>query len=133
MKLISFTQQEIFPTTALDIYSILLDSRKCTSFTGEPAIVSDKEGDSFSLFDNTLIGKNIVLERGELIIWSFRLNDDEWPETVTTEAAIVLKNIDPISCKIELFLTAVPIAFEEQLKQLWNENIWEALRYYIER
>lgn len=133
MNLTDFQQVVNLPTSAMDVYTILLDERRHSSFTGDFVHIEDVEGTPISLYDGLVVGKNIVLERGYKIIWSFIYAKPGWPEGHESEAAIVITDTDSGECRLELFHTAVPVLFKEELQQFWNENYWEPLQYYIAR
>lgn len=124
---------EIFNTTALDIYTILTDERRHGSFTGDAVYVSDIEGDRVSLADGTIVGKAIILERGKKIIWNLRWIDARWPENHQSEVAIILSDNTNNTCTLELFHTAIPQMFLQEMKTFWPQHYWESLRYYLER
>lgn len=133
MTLHTFTQKTSIPTSALDLYTVLLDERRHSSFTGDIAVIHDEEGTKFTLYDGLIEGKNEVLERGEKIIWSFAFVDANWPTNHFSEAALIIKNTDNEMCEVELYHTAIPEGFEERIATFWNEMMWEPLRYYLER
>lgn len=133
MTLQSFTQKIVIPTSALDVYTIFLDERRHSSFTGDIAVIHDAEGAKFTLYDGLITGKNEVLERGQKIIWSFAFVDANWPANHFSEAALILNSIDNKSCEVELYHTAIPEDFIERVEKFWNEMMWEPLTYYLER
>lgn len=132
MILKSISQSHSFPTTAADIYTILTDERRHSSFTGDLVHITDSEDEPFTLSDGLVSGKNVVLERGKKIIWSFQYHKPGWPEGHFSEAAIILSDTAKNKCRLELFHTAIPETFTGELEQFWKQN-WEALTYYLER
>ncbi|MBP9186212.1 MAG: hypothetical protein KBG11_03875, partial [Bacteroidia bacterium] len=62
MLLANLHLSQTFNTTALDIYTILTDLRRHSSFTSDIISGTDKEGATLSLHDGKLIGKTVVLE-----------------------------------------------------------------------
>lgn len=124
---------ETFNTSAIDIYTILTDERRHASFTGELVKVSEKEGDEIVLVDGKVIGKSVILERGKKIIWSLVWIDAKWPNNHFSESAIILTDNPNGTCTVELFHTAIPHEFTEEIKQFWPTQYWESLRYYLER
>lgn len=133
MVLTQYTQKITLPTSAIDLYTVLLDERKNSSFTGDFAQITDQEGASFTLYGGQVVGQNIILERGKKIVWSFRFDSPEWPQQLYSEAALILNPLTNNSCELELFHTAIPEPFNNRVIQFWNEQIWEPLTYYLER
>lgn len=133
MTLTDFRQVIYLPTSAMDVYTILLDERRHCSFTGDITRICDKEGEAFALCEGLATGKNIVLERGHKIIWSFVYNEPGWPEGHESEAALVFTDEGLNKCRVDLYHTAVPELFAASLQRFWSDRYWEPLRYYIER
>lgn len=132
MDLTGFSQTILFRTTPLDVYTILMDERRHSSFTGDFVQIEDSEDQPFSLADGLITGKNVVLERGRKIIWSFRMNKEGWPQDHFSEAAIILSS-EQDGCRLELFHTAIPEAFAKELEVFWKHHYWEPLEYYLAR
>lgn len=126
-------QTVFFNTTAADVYTILTDERRHSSFTGDFVHIKDSEDEPFSLCDGLVTGKNIILERGKKIVWSFRYNGSGWPENHYSEAALLLTDQPDHTCSLELFHTDIPEAFKPELERFWKERYWEPLAYYLER
>lgn len=133
MLLANLHLSQTFNTTALDIYTILTDLRRHSSFTSDIISGTDKEGATLSLHDGKLIGKTVVLEPAKKIIWSVSWVDENWPQNHPCEIAIVLADKANETCLVDVFITAIPTAFEAQLKTFWQQNYFDALAYYIDR
>lgn len=132
MKLADITQVIYFKTSSSDIYTILTDERRHSSFTGDFVHIKDSEDEPFSLYDGLVTGKNIILEKGKKIVWSFMFHRPGWPDHHFSEAALIFTDINN-ECQVELFHTAIPEAFCKELEVFWQENYWEPLKYYLER
>jgi activator of HSP90 ATPase len=124
---------ETFNTNSIDVFTILTDERRHSSFTGELVKVSEKEGEEVALVDGKVVGKSVILERGKKIIWSLRWINTNWPENHFSEVAIIFTDSVDGTCTIELFHTAIPQEFRDEIKQFWPTQYWESLRYYLER
>jgi activator of HSP90 ATPase len=132
MKLADINQVVYFKTSSSDIYTILTDERRHSSFTGDFVHIKDSEDEPFSLYDGLVTGKNIILEKGKKIVWSFMLHKPGWPADHFSEAAIILTDANN-ECRLELFHTAIPESFCKELETFWKDNYWEPLQYYLER
>ena len=132
MILKSISQTHYFPTSAADIYTILTDERRHSSFTGDLVHITDSEDEHFTFNDGLVSGKNMVLERGKKIIWSFQYHKPGWPEEHFSEVVINLSDTAANECRLELSHTAIPESFAGELDQYWKKN-WESLTYYLER
>ncbi|MES2558630.1 MAG: SRPBCC family protein [Bacteroidota bacterium] len=121
-----------FPTDALDLYKCIMDARMHSSFTGDEAVIEDKEGTTFSAFGGYITGKNIVLERGKKIVQTWKAREEGWPEDHYSEVVFVFKNIDG-GCELDFFHLAIPAHNAEAIEKGWTEYYWEPLRIYLER
>jgi activator of HSP90 ATPase len=122
-----------FNTTAADVYAILMDERKHSSFTGDVVEIAEIENTSFSLMGGLAYGKNVMLEKESKVMWSFAMAHPEWPENHWSEVIILLKPGPEKGCTLTLSHTEIPEHLEELMKQFWEENYWNALSYYIDR
>ncbi len=125
-------QTLVFPTDALDFYNCIMDARKHSSFTGDEAIIEDKEGANFTVFGGYAQGKNIVLERGKKIVQTWRANQEGWPANHYSEVVFILKDVEG-GCELDFYHTAVPPAVADAIEKGWYEYYWEPLRIYLER
>lgn len=132
MKTTDIHQTITFPTDALDLYKCIMDARMHSSFTGDEAIIEDKEGTSFSAFGGYITGKNIVLERGRKIIQTWRAEEEGWPEDHFSEVVFIFKNVTG-GCELDFFHTAIPEHKAEAIEKGWTAYYWEPLRIYLER
>lgn len=132
MKTEDIHQTIHFNTTPLDLYHCLMDARIHSSFTGDEAIIEDKEGTSFSVFGGYAEGKNVVLEKGKKIIQTWKANEDDWPKNHYSEVVFIFKPT-PTGCELDFFHTAVPTNKVESIAKGWHEFYWEPLRIYIDR
>jgi activator of HSP90 ATPase len=132
MKTADLHQTLVFPTDALDLYTCIMNARIHSSFTGDEAIVEDKEGTTFTAFCGYVDGKNIVLERGKKIIQTWRANEEGWPAHHYSEVVFVMKDVES-GCQLDFYQTAIPDAKLNSITKGWTEFYWEPLRIYLER
>jgi activator of HSP90 ATPase len=132
MNVKSLHQTIIFKTDAIDLYNCIMNARIHSSFTGDEAIIEDKEGTSFSAYGGYITGKNIVLERGKKIIQTWRANEEGWPEDHYSEVVFVIREIDG-GCELDFYHTAIPQEKFDAIEKGWNEYYWEPLKIYLER
>lgn len=133
MNIVTIELEHHFNTTAADVYAILMDERKHGSFTGDTVEITEMENASFSLMSGLVYGKNVLLQKGSKIVWSFALNHINWPENHWSEVTILLKQGIANECTLALSHTNVPEHLSDFIKQFWEENYWNALSYYIDR
>jgi activator of HSP90 ATPase len=132
METVTIHQTLIFPTDSLDLYNCIMNARIHSSFTGDEAIIEDKEGTLFSAFGGYITGQNIVLQRGKKIIQTWKATEEGWPENHFSEVVFLFKNIDG-GCELDFFHTDIPTLKAEAIEKGWKEYYWEPLRIYLER
>lgn len=132
METVTIHQTLLFPTDSLDLYNCIMNARIHSSFTGDEAIIEDKEGTSFSAFGGYITGQNIVLERGKKIIQTWKAKEDGWPENHFSEVVFVFKDVEG-GCELDFFHSAVPATKAEAIERGWTEYYWEPLMIYLER
>ena len=74
-------QEAIIRANPQAVYDVLTDGRKFAAATGMRAQLSDREGETFSVFDGRIEGRQIELVPGERIVqaWRFGANHpDVW-------------------------------------------------------
>ena len=73
---------------------MLTDGDKFAAATGQPAHISDREGDEFTLFGGRVAGRQIELVRGERVVQAWRFGDDHphpWDAGVYSVVRFTLK------------------------------------------
>jgi activator of HSP90 ATPase len=132
MKTIDIHQTEIFHTDPVDLYKCIMDARIHSSFTGGEAVIEDKEGGSFSVFDGYAYGKNVVLERGKKIVQTWRAEEEGSPGDHFSEVAFIFNEI-PEGTRLDFYHSGVPEAAVENITKGWKEYYWEPLKEYLDR
>lgn len=132
MKTKDLRQTIVFKTDAIDLYNCIMNARIHSSFTGDEAIVEDKEGTTFSAFGGYITGKNIVLERGQKIIQTWRANEEGWPADHYSEVVFAFTPVED-DCQLDFFHMAIPEAVFDRIEKGWSEYYWEPLKVYLER
>ena len=56
-------QQALIPATPGEVYRVLTDGERFAAATGQPAHVTDREGDAFSLFGGRVEGRQRTAAR----------------------------------------------------------------------
>ena len=69
-------QEALIDAAPEDVYAVLTDGAKFTAATGQPAQLSDREGDVFTLFGGRVEGRQIELVPGERVVQAWRFGGD---------------------------------------------------------
>jgi uncharacterized protein YndB with AHSA1/START domain len=77
----SIHQEAIIDAAPEQVYAVLTDGEKFAAATGQPARLSDQEGDEFTLFGGRVEGRQIELVPGERVVQAWRFggaHPDTW-------------------------------------------------------
>ena len=109
-----------------DVYLALTNPATIQLWTGENAIMSTEPGSEFSLWDESITGKNLEFEKDKKIVqeWYF---DQEDPSIVTIK---LHPHKDGTS--VELRHTNIPDEEYEEITDGWNDNYFASLEEFYE-
>ena len=79
MKTKTIQQAVTFKAPPLEVYQMLMDSKKHQSLSGEKAAISNREGGRFTAWGSHISGINLVLKPGEKIVQAWRATG-WWPD-----------------------------------------------------
>ncbi|MDH4473810.1 MAG: SRPBCC domain-containing protein [Fluviicola sp.] len=117
-----------FPVNVSTLYSAWLDSDQHAAMTGGEASVSDKEGDSFTAWDEYISGKNIELIPNTKIRQTWRTTD--FPET-QPDSELVLDFI-PTENGTRLLLKHTGLSKTDgQYESGWEEHYFTPMAEYF--
>jgi activator of HSP90 ATPase len=114
-----------------DVYDALIDPKKHSEFTGEPATCDPKVGGAFSAWDEYITGKNLVLERGKRIVQEWKTS--EWPEGYGPSILELTLKKNGKETLLTMVQSEVPAEQVEEYRQGWVDNYWEPLEEYLHR
>lgn len=117
-----------FPVSSSTLYNAWLDSVQHAAMTGGEAIVSNKEGDSFTAWDGYISGENLELIPNTKIRQTWRTAD--FPES-QPDSELVLEFIPTeTGTRIELLHTKLTDA-DEHYKAGWEQHYFEPMAAYF--
>ena len=79
MQTKTIRQTVIFKAKPIEVYHMLMDSKKHRSLSGEEAKISTKVGGAFTAWGSHISGINLVLKPGERIVQAWRATG-WWPD-----------------------------------------------------
>ena len=115
------------PATPEEIYTALTNPLTIELWTGEAAEMSTETGSEFSMWDGSIVGKNIEFEENKKIIqqWYF----DGQPE----DSIVTIKlHADKNTTSVELKHTNIPDADYDDLIEGWDNSYFGALQEFFE-
>jgi activator of HSP90 ATPase len=113
-----FKKYYIVPAPPEELYIALTNPATIQLWTGEPAIMSTLPGTEFSLWEDSIVGKNIEFEEGKKIVqqWYFEDDDDETPSVVTLKL-----HAHANGTSLEVRHTNIPDDEYEGIVEGWND------------
>lgn len=130
MKTKTIKQKVTFKANQIDVYEVLMDSKKHSVFSGGKAKISRKVGGKFSAYDGYATGKNIELVPGQKIVQTWHASD--WEEDVISTVTFELQ---PIKTGTELIFTheGVPAEHSKSIAQGWKDFYWAPMKELLEQ
>ena len=112
--------------TAEELFDIFVNPEKHSDIHGgATAKISGKEGDSFSLLNGNLNGKNLLIVPHRMIVQSWRGNI--WKKDDLDSILILVFANKTNGAEIEMVHAFTP----NQFTQLWNEIYWQPIKQFI--
>ncbi|WP_246485007.1 SRPBCC domain-containing protein [Chitinophaga qingshengii] len=123
MTMKDFKKHFIIPAEPEEVYAALTNPATLRLWTGEVAEMSTEPGSEFSLWEESIVGKNLEFEPGRKIVqqWYFG-EDEETPSIVTIILHPSKKGTDA-----ELKHTNIPDEAFEDITTGWQEAYFGAL------
>ena len=110
-----------------EVYLALTKPETLRLWTGEVAEMSTEPGSEFSLWEESITGRNIAFEEGKKIVqqWYFGEQDEE---------SIVTIKLHPHKqgTSIELKHTNIPDEAYEEIVEGWDDTYFRSLREFYE-
>lgn len=122
-----FKKYYIIPATPDEVYLALTFEPTLMLWTGSPAEMKAEPGTEFSLWDGSIVGKNLEFEPGKKIVQHWYFGDQ--PE----ESIVTLKlHVHPQGTSVELRHSNIPEEDYDDLVDGWNEEYFKSLREFYE-
>lgn len=122
-----FKKYYIIPALPQDVYLALTNAATLQLWTGEVAEMSAEPNTEFSLWDGSIVGKNIEFETSKKIVQQWYFGDQEPPSIVTIKL-----HTHKHGCSAELLHINIPDEAYEEMLQGWNENYFGLLIAFYE-
>ncbi len=122
-----FKKYYVIPATPGEIYMALTNPVTMELWTGEEAEMSTVPGSEFSMWEGSIVGKNLEFEPDKKIVqqWYF---DGQLEESIVT----IKLHPDKAGTSVELRHTNIPDADYDDMVDGWNNNYFGALADFYE-
>ncbi|MEO6719953.1 MAG: SRPBCC domain-containing protein [Ferruginibacter sp.] len=117
----------IIPATPSEVYLALTLPATLQLWTGEEAEMSTEPGSEFSLWERSIVGKNISFETDIKIVQQWYFGEQEEPSIVTIKL-----HPHKQGTSAELLHTNIPEEAYDEMVQGWNENYFGLLISFYE-
>jgi activator of HSP90 ATPase len=104
------------------LYSALTNAATIQLWTGDPAIMEPIEGSEFSLWDESIVGKNISFIQNKKIVQEWYFGEQDEPSIVT-----IILHEDKENTSVELRHSNIPNEIYDNIVAGWNETYFGAL------
>lgn len=115
------------PATPEEVYIALSNPFTIELWSGYPAVMDEKTGTEFSLWEGDIIGKNLEMITNKKVV-------QEWYFGDQPEKSIVTINLfeDKKGTQVELNHTNIPDDDFDNIKDGWNEYYFGAIKAFFE-
>ncbi|QCR21346.1 SRPBCC domain-containing protein [Pontibacter sp. SGAir0037] len=122
-----FKKYFIIPASPEEVYAALTNPNTIQLWTGEKAEMSTEPGSEFSLWDGSIVGKNLEFEEGKKIVqqWYF---GDQAEESIVTIKLHEHKQ----GTSAELRHTNIPDQDFEDITEGWSDTYFASLIEFYE-
>jgi activator of HSP90 ATPase len=118
----SIKKYYVIPALPLEVYRALTLPGTLQLWTGEPAEMSTEPGSEFSLWEGSIVGKNIAFEEGRKIVQQWYFDGQEADSIVTIKL-----HDHKQGTSAELLHTNIPDEVYEEMLQGWEQNYFGLL------
>ncbi|HYG37592.1 MAG TPA: SRPBCC domain-containing protein [Cytophagales bacterium] len=123
----NFKKYYIIPATPEEVYLALTNPATIYLWTGDKAEMSTEPGSEFSLWDGSIVGKNLEFIEGKKIVQQWYFGEQEEPSIVT-----IVLHPDSKGTSVELRHTNIPEGEYEDIVDGWNTVYFGDLREFYE-
>jgi len=122
-----FKKYYIIPASPEEVYVALTNPSTIQLWSGDPAEMSTEPGTEFSLFDGSIVGKNLEFEEGKMV-------RQEWYFGDQPEQSIVTIKLHPHKqgTSAELKHTNIPDHDFDDITEGWTESYFGAIIEFYE-
>ncbi|WP_207425588.1 SRPBCC domain-containing protein [Pedobacter sp. SYSU D00535] len=120
-----FKKYYMLPASPEEVYLALTNPATLQLWTGEEAEMSTVPGSEFSLWDGSIVGRNLEFEEGKKIVQEWYFGDQSEPSVVTIK---LHPHKDGTS--VELRHTNIPDQDYDDIVEGWNDTYFGSLEEF---
>jgi activator of HSP90 ATPase len=119
-----------FKAAPAEVYQLIMDAKKHSTFSGAKAVTSRKTNGKFETYDGYCHGYNIELEEGKKIVQGWHFAEDGWPDTHFSICTFLFGK-KGAGTQLTFTQTGIPAHKVDALKSGWKEYYWEPMKEYL--
>jgi activator of HSP90 ATPase len=131
MKTKNIVHKVLIRATPGEIYDALMDDKKHSQFTGEPAKIRAKTGGVFTCYDDYIHGINLELVPGKCVIQAWRSKN--WPARHYSVVTFALSKKASRTTELHFTQIGVPATDYADKNKGWRTHYWEPLKKFLEK
>lgn len=125
-----FKKYYIIPAPPEDVYLALTISATIQLWSGDVAEMSAEPGTEFSLWDGSIVGKNLEFATGKKIVQEWYFGDE--PKEVEKSIVTIKLHPDAQGTSVELKHINIPDEDYDDIVDGWNSIYFGSLREFYE-
>jgi activator of HSP90 ATPase len=122
-----FKKYYIIAASPEEVYLALTFEPTIMLWTGSPAEMKAEVDTDFSLWDGSIVGKNLEFEPNKKIVQQWYFGDQAEPSIVTIKL-----HTHPQGTSVELRHTNIPDEDYDELVEGWNEEYFRSLQEFYQ-
>ena len=111
------------------VFEALMDERKHSAFSGQPAKISRKAGGAFQCYDGYIKGVNLVVTAPNLIVQAWHARN--WQKDTYSIVTFKLAKLSGNKTKLSFTQIGVPAWDYADKNKGWRTHYWERLEKYL--
>lgn len=131
MKTKNIQHTVLIRATPKQIYAALMNGKKHSQFTGEPAKIRAKAGAAFSCYDGYITGVTLEFKPGRRIVQAWRSQD--WPDGHYSIVTFALAKKSGGRTQLSFTQVGVPAEDYAKKNQGWRTHYWQPLKKFLEK
>ncbi len=118
----------VLNATPEEVFAALTNAPTIQLWSGDPAVMSTEPGSEFSLWEGSIVGKNLEFEKDKKIVQQWYFGEQEEPSIVTIKL-----HADKNKTSVELRHINIPDEDFNDIAKGWDENYFGSLQdFYTE-
>jgi activator of HSP90 ATPase len=125
----TIVQSTRFRASPAALFELYVDAKKHSAVTGSRVAVSRRAGGRFWAFGGGLVGRNLLVSPGRLIVQSWRSRG--WKRSDPDSILVLAFGEAPGGGRVDMVHANVPDRDHAAIKSGWGKHYWRPWRAYL--